>query len=417
MSASVRTASPTSPTYTLLIRKRLRERCVAILESFLQHDENSNRHISREDRIRSLTAVFELQRVQLHSELEDQQIDYNILAAVIGELANGADLSDYRNPKFLIDLEAHLQLLASAIRLYRYNGRSLDQEIHQDVFQGLNWLSDTFEENRSRRDEQLRVEEYNVAFLLNHCKSLLLSIDNSGSLGRIVARRAMLAIDDMNNGHRQPYQDLIFEATGILSRHRSRPKWHDEYVYLEDACRSLFARDLRLSSSRDRDADIEALLEEAAAATHILRSAIEVHLPQRRQQSKVSVILQKTVGSKAPTQETGTHDEQTDRFLYGVLDLLYQLSFHCRKRSRVKCFLEYVRVIRIVLERSRSSTLILRAKASDLWNRLMDLGDEDGLRYGEEEDRQSIHCWIMQHLHDSEAIEYSTAYSTPIAKH
>jgi hypothetical protein len=408
MAASIRTATPTSPTYTFLVRRRLRERCIAVLENFLQPDEDSSIKISREDRIRALTAVFELQRVQLHSDLEDQQIDFNIIANVIGELANGAYLPDHRDPRLLIDMEAHLQLLASAIRLYKYNSRSLDQDIHHDVLQGLKRLSDIIEENRSRRDEQLRIEEFDVIFLLKHCQFLLLSIDNSGSLGRTVARRAILAVDDVHNGDKHPYQDLKWVAAGILNRHRLRPRWHDEYIHLEDACRSLFVRDLRLGGSRDRDTDIEALLEEATAAAHILREAMEAHLTQPRQQSRVNMII-KVVGSKATKQETRAHDEQIDFFIYGILHLLYQLSFHCRKRSRFRCFVEYVRMIRMVLERSHSSAVILRWKASDLWNRMIDLGDKDGLRYGEDEDRQAIHCWMHQHLHDSEAIEYSVA--------
>ena len=189
MSASIRTASSTSPTYTFLIRRRLRERCITVLENFLQPDDDPSRNISTEDRICALTAVFELQRVQLHSDLEDQQIDYITIANIIIELANGAYLPDHKDPHLLIDMEAHLQLLASAIRLYKYNGKSLDQDIHQDVLQGLRRLSDIFEENRRRRGEHLRIEEFNVMFLLKHCQFLLLSIDNSGSLGRTVAKR------------------------------------------------------------------------------------------------------------------------------------------------------------------------------------------------------------------------------------
>ena len=160
-----------------------------------------------------------------------------------------------------------------------------------------------------------------------------------------------MAIDDINNGDRKPYQDLKWVAVDILNRYRLRPKWHDEYIHLEDACRSLLLEISVWTAPEIETTTLNRLLEEAVAATHILRNAMEAHLTQRRQQTKVNMIF-KAVGSKATAQEAGTRDEQTEQLVYRDSRPLHQLSFHCRKRSRFRCFVEYVRMIRMVLERS-----------------------------------------------------------------
>jgi hypothetical protein len=53
----------------------------------------------------------------------------------------------------------------------------------------------------------------------------------------------------------------------------------------------------------------------------------------------------------------------------------------------------------------------MRTKATDLWNRILDLGEIDHIGYGAEEDRQAIHSWISRHPNDTEPQEYSAVYS------
>ena len=360
------------------------------------------------DSIRTLMAAFELQRLELHSEFGDQHHnDQGPLASVIHELATRSYFTDHRSPNLLIDQELHLRLLAAAIRIYKYNGRSLDRQLHQDVYQGLNRLDRMLADNRKGTDERFKVEESNVDFLVKHCEYLLLSVDNKESLGRSIARRAILAMDEAGGGA-EPHPQLQLWSLEVVQRQRTRPLWHDEYLHLEDACWAVFSGDIRIRGS----SNINALLEEATSATFLLSNSLEAYLPQRQQQqSKVNKVMKRAVrGFANEVQTTGQSEKQIKYLYYGILDLLYRLSFRSRKRSRVKCFTEYVRIIRIVLERCPPSAA-LRIKATDLWNRLLDLGDKDGIGYGEEEDRQVVHDWISEHLDETEAPAYSTLSS------
>jgi hypothetical protein len=373
----------------------------------LPQTENGIRGSWNADSVRTLIAVFELQRLELHSEVEDQHIDHGLLARVIHELATRSYFTDHRSPSLLIDQELHLRLLAGAIRLYKYNGRSLDHQVHQDLYQGLSRLARMLEDNRKSTDERLKVEESNVDFFLKHCEYLLLSIDNTESLGHSIARRAVLTMDTAGGAEHHPHLELW--SLEVIQRQRTRPKWHNEYLHLEDACWAVFASDLRTRGS----SNINALLEEAITATSLLRNSLEAHLPQKQQpQSKVNKVLKRAVSGFANGVPDASQGEEHIEYMhYGILDLLYRLSFRCRKRSRIKCFAEYVRIIKIILERC-PATAGLRTKATDLWNRLLDLGEKDGIGYGEEEDRQAVHGWTSQHPDETEALEYSASSFT-----
>ena len=291
------------------------------------------------------------------------------------------------------------------IRLYKYCGRALDQQIHQDVYRNLNRLTDILKHNRRGTDERLKVEEFNADFLLKHCQFLLLSIDSTESLGRSIARRAILTMDTHTGI--EPDAQLQSRALEIHQSQRIRPKWHDEYMQLEDACWSAFAGDIRIRGS----SNVDAILQETIASTQLLRDSLEAHLPRRPpSQSKMNKVMKRAVNNLANGgSETAPNQEQVDYLHYGILDLLYQISFRCRKRSRVECFTEYVQLIRLILERCHSNAG-LHLKATDLWNRILDLGDTDGIGYGDQDDRETIHGWISDHLDATEAPDYSTMF-------
>ena len=135
--------------------------------------------------------------------------------------------------------------------------------------------------------------------------------------------------------------------------------------------------------------------------TDILRESIETHSNPQRHEPRKHYKLMK--GSKSVKD---TPDEFAD-LQYGILDLLYQLSFRMRKRSRAKCFLEHVKLIRFILDRC---SRVVQLKATDLWNRILELGGQDNIAYGEEDDRDVIHRWTHEHLDDSEAHDLSALY-------
>jgi hypothetical protein len=393
-----------------LARQRLRERCTQAIMKLLPQPDSRARGVWNEDSIRTITAVFELQRVELHSELDERKLDNNLIAKVIEVLTLRAYFPDSRSPTLLYEMEAHLRLLATAIRMYKYNGRCLDHQLHNDVYTGITNLWKIFDRHRTTRDDALRVEDWNAAFLIKHCQYLLVSIDDSESFAKKVARRAVLGLEGAATGLGHHYTDTKHKALEIAKRNRLRPRWHDEFIQLEDACWTVIAGDIRIHESGDFENDIAAIVDEEMMVTHLLRDGIETHLDDHQTQpSKFSSLVRHTLGrSTHYLQQAGPYEEHDEYFCYGILDLIYQLSFRIRKRSRRRCFSEFLKVaLRILEERKSSPCLCL--KATDIWNRIAEIGDKDRLVYGDVEDRDAINRWINQYGINAEKSEFSSS--------
>jgi hypothetical protein len=408
---SASTSATTKPSQTDVVRKLLRERCSTTFKSILSQadDRFRTRNVGNQAEMRTLTAVLELQRLELHSELQDDRIDHDLIASLIYELSTRSYLTDHRALNHPHDQEVHLRLLAAAIRLYKYYGRSLDHQIHQNVHRNLSRSANTMD--RGGPDEQFRIEESNVGFLIKHCQHLLLSIDPTDSLGRLISRRGISTMDTHNSVSIEHETQLQTRSLEIHQCQRTRPQWHNEYMQIEDACTSVFASDIRIRGS----SNVEAILQETIALTRLLRDSLEVHLPRRQQpHSKLNKVMKRAVNVVANanlSSDATPNPQQVEYLHYGLMDLLYQLSFRCRKRSRVACFTECVQLIRLILERCPPS-VGLHLKATDLWNRILDLGDIDHIVYGEQDDREAIDTWIGEHLDATEARDYSTMFFT-----
>jgi hypothetical protein len=249
------------------------------------------------------------------------------------------------------------------------------------------------------------VDDWNVAFLLKHCQYLVCSIENSDSLPRKAAKRAIVAFDAGLAGVGQQYQELRPALAEIIKRQRSRPNWHDEYIGLEDALQAVVRADFR-SRNGDTSADI---LEEANSATSLLRSSIEALLMYGTKPSRLQTFFRHAVGLlTSQLQESGAYEEHSNYLDYGALDLIYQLSFRLRKSPRRSCFKQFLKVVRMVLERSTS--LSLHLKAQDIWIRVCELERRDKEIYGDPEDRVAIKLCTVRRLDFQEGIEYSSLY-------
>jgi hypothetical protein len=388
-----------------------RERCIAALKRLVPQPDSAACGVWSEECIRTITAVFEIQRVELHSELEEQRIHGSLIAQVISELATRSYFPDHCSETLVVEMEAHLRLLAAALRIYKYNGRSLEHKIHQDVYDGISKMSSIFEKNKKNRDKKQLIEDRNVAFLIKHCQFVLVSIDSSESLARQIARKAIVGVNGTLAGFGSQYHEIMPAVASIIKRQRSRPKWHEEYTQLEDACWSVFASDIRMRRP-DYDTDIEAFIEEARLATFLLRESLEAHLGRPQKERKVKKLFRQAMGRATELlQDAGPPEEHYEYLIFAILDLLYQLSFRIRKRSRHLCFIDFVKMIRMVLERSPPSIARLYLKATDLWNRILLLGDKDNFVYGEDSDCHAIRKLIKQQREiEVEQYEFSAAY-------
>lgn len=411
MTGTVLTLTSAVSAQSKLVLQRLRHLCIQALEKSLPQPDSSARGVWNEEIIRTLTAVFELQRVELHSEVDLQRLDITLIARVIEVLASTSYFPDFRSPILPHLMEPHLRLLAAALRLYKYNGRSLVHELHTAVYKNITRLSEGFRRYRSNRDPSVRVDDWNVDFLLKHCQYLLLSIESSESLTHKIAKRAVISFDTAMAGVAHNYQNIRPALMEIIKRKRSRARWHDEYTHLEDACWMVLAGDVRARTD-DSHAGVAALLEEASIATDLLRDSIEFHVTkQQRQSGPVKRLVRRTINRAAEVlQEAGPAEEHEEYLRYGILDLVYQLSFRIRKRSRQECFGQFLKIVRIVLEGSPASMDLLQVKATDVWNRIWELGEKDHEVYGSDEDRAAIRNWTEDHNAKIENYEYSILY-------
>jgi hypothetical protein len=100
----------------------------------------------------------------------------------------------------------------------------------------------------------------------------------------------------------------------------------------------------------------------------IMRDTLKEHLISIEDRSKGG--LQRPTWSKIINSSAGPYEESTEYFAYGILDLMYQLSFWIQDRSSY--FVEMINAVRLVLGKSSASLRTLRYKAIDLHRRIQD---------------------------------------------
>src|SRR5271170_2402550 len=111
---------------SVFVRRHLRDRISSALRSLIPQPDSQTRGVWNEESIRVIMAIFEIQRVELHSELEEQRIHNSLIVDVMKEVATRSFFPDPRSDTLVLEMEAHLRLLAAALRIYSYHGKSLD---------------------------------------------------------------------------------------------------------------------------------------------------------------------------------------------------------------------------------------------------------------------------------------------------
>src|SRR5271169_451036 len=159
----------TFPDRSILVLQRFTDLCAAELSRLNPQSDSAAHGVWNAESIRTLTAIFELQRVELTSESRRRRLNIGLVATIIHNLATRTYFVDPRSRELLLDMEAHLRLLAAALRLYKYRAESLQHEIHQAIYDGINRLSTNFNNHRAKRDGN-KVDENNILFLLQHCQ-------------------------------------------------------------------------------------------------------------------------------------------------------------------------------------------------------------------------------------------------------
>ena len=211
------------------------------------------------------------------------------------------------------------------------------------------------------------------------------------SFGAKAAQRALLALDGGLAGFSGNYGDVRPKVAAILKRQRFRAKWHEDYMGLEDACWTVAAADIRFRQKEEEDSDISQVLAETEAAASLLYDSLDFHL-YKSQPSKGLSVLRRGIGQITDLlHDAGPYEEHSQYMQYGILDLAYQFSFRIRHRSRPFCFQQFVKLVRMVLERSSPNLTPLHLKALDLFNRVCHQDSTDST------DRRFVLEWKSQH--------------------
>lgn len=263
------------------IRFHFRDRCNVVLNRlFPEHGQGAMGDWNHKDAL-ELTALFELARVTRHAEAETPLLTRHTILRVLTKLSTCAPFYDFGETS-LIDLERCLRLLAAALRLYKYEGTSLKHDLRDSLYKGINTLSDLFGDNqKNHKDiENMQIEQESIAFLLKHCQYLLISIDDADSLSKIGARKVGKLFDGALAGYGNQYIDARKLGREAVSRQRLRPKWHDEYMRLEDICFTIYARAVGIEVTPATAAELTELMNEEQLAIHEIRDSMEDQLTE-----------------------------------------------------------------------------------------------------------------------------------------
>jgi len=394
-----------------LLRAHLSNLCRSALKSLVPEDGAGNRGLWSEEDLRILMAILEIERVRLDSELENPLLHPTAISKIIEKLGTTNLFPDPRSPRLLEEMEQLLRVLATALRLYKYHGTCLHHRLHDDLYKGINKLDQIFQNHRSQRDENQLIEDWNVAFLLQHCQYLLVSIDSDYSLAKKASRRFMLAIDKAPGLANGQYGEARKLALALAKRKRSRPSWHAQFLDMEDECWALFAGDLSIQLGLSGSL-IESLLMEESGISDLLRESMEEQFePVQPRKGRINRAFRKIVGVLSRiVSDSGPFEENAEYLKYGILDLMYQLTFRIQSASKTYCFEQFSTIIRCVLERSHPSASLLHMKALDIWNRITYIGKKDVRLYGRAFDREQIEGWKRRSRARNESMESAKAY-------
>jgi len=394
----------------------LRRRCNSVLTRLFPEVGPTSLGDWDLDDILELTTIFQVARVAREADLPDRSLNKNTVLRVLEKLTTGSLFNDH-GANALADLEHHLRLLSAVLRLYKYEQVSLNPELRLKLFKGIQTLASAFEADRRKCPSDKQIENWNVAFLIRHCQALLASIKDSDSPVTMIAKRTMLGVDGALSGYGGQWVDAKKCLRDITRFERPLPRWYAEFVRLEDLCFSLFARHY---NSKGKPASNPAAslrlknditIEEQQTALILCDSLEDMLVEDPGKFYSLMGQVQKGLGKATQLLfDCGVYQENAEYFQYGVMDLMHQMTYYVNARG--PCFKEFVRVVGLILERSHPKANSLQRKAIDLYRRIMDLGNEDDVQYGDDRDRHIVQNWLRKHRNEIEPRDAGSKYGS-----
>ena len=306
----------------------------------------------------------------------------------LDKLATGGATHDYDPQAGLIDMRRYLNLLCEVLRSFNADGTALEHLNMNGWYAGINKFGETCARARRKCPPSLQIELWDVAFRLKHCHYLLFGIEDYSNLGESDIE---LSKGSEYGNQSTNAKDNLFT---LINHQRSREKWHEVYMELEEKCFDALAMGID-----EYQTTVLQVVKRIEVDTIVyMRTKLEDELTREGHSTHGRAVRQmfRTI--------TKPYEENAQFFKYGILDLMYHSSFWVHNRAG--CFEEMVGAIQLVLHRSHRSATLLHRKAVDLYHWINELGREDCTVYGRLEERNSIEEWISRNK-DVEALEDS----------
>jgi hypothetical protein len=373
----------------------LRSQCQQILDRMYSDSGNPVGNVTITDVI-GLLAIFQKNRTSLAAHKPRLLVPTK--AYVLNQLLTRTPFHLF-NQDTLFDLGRYIALVAEVLRSFRDEDKLITIEhTLRDLWylRGINKLSGILERaiDLHERNGECEIEMWDAKITLKHCQYLLLGMNDSFTVRDRVFKKAGLVIRGILQGYGNQYVDAKGTLDEILQRQREREPWHEEYMKLEVQYLGTFAH---------AGGDVIRKGQKETAVVIDLRDALERELSQNatKHSSAVNRGFRRFAHKLGQHwQAAGPYEENDHYFEYLLLALMYKASFYLK--SRLTCFGEMVGAIQSVLKWSHESADLLHLKATDLYERIDDLGRQDRAPYIKEEQRRTIEHWINTHPKSAE---------------
>lgn len=347
-----------------------------------------------ENRIIDLTAVFYRSRIASldHPPLLDRNVYYD----AIDQLFKHQPFQ-YSHEESAVHIRQFLTLLAEALRSFSKQVYALEHDVRNRWYEGVTNLYKITKRTRRDCPAEFHIEHADNLFFLKHIQYLVLSIKDGYSGGEKLSEFGGHVIRGALYGYSHQFVEAADSAKDALSRKRKREEWHSDYIGLEQRCFTAVAQSVENGNERARN---------ELGATIALRNALEKEIVKDGNNicglTRELKALRGRIGQSL--QSSGQYEEHDDYFKYGLIDLMYFLSF--RVRNRKACFDEMIGAVHEILERFEVSDNLLR-KIIDLYRQLNYIGKSDGITYGKQNEHDAIKQWITEHQTAVESPESS----------
>jgi hypothetical protein len=308
----------------------------------------------------------------------------------------------------LVDLRRYLTLLAEALRSLSDEDEQLviDHDTrNQWYFDGINRLNTILSTARQNCPENLEMELWDATFTLKHCQYILLSIRDSYSIRERVVDTGALLIKGTLQGYSNQLPDAANTLENLLRAQRSREPWHGVYVELEAVS---FKSLIPGFYARTEGVAGRELEERQLSAVRKLNESLQSAIADKTEWQQQPVINIFRGEIRQLVQGAGPYEQDPYYFEYGILDLMYRLSFHLSPNS--ECLSQMTGAVQSALIWSHKAAKRLHRKATDLYRRVKEIcANEENIVCSQQHAR-TIEKWMDDHTDEVEKEPSSKRY-------